>query len=88
MRLIPAPALVIAATFGLATPLLAQSAPPANALPLSRIIATVEANNNVRNFTEIEWDDDGYWEVKFRNDRGTPQRLRIDPVTAQPWRRR
>lgn len=67
---------------------LANDWPPANALPLSEIIATVEKNHNAARFQEVEWDDDGYWEMTFRNTDGRRQRLRIDPFTGEPWSRR
>lgn len=79
--------LVLAASF-LALPAAAQSLPPANALPLSQVIATVEKSQPVRVFTEVEWDDDGYWDIEFVNQNNRRTSVRIDPFSGEPWSRR
>ena len=84
MRLI---ATAVATAF-LALPAGAQSLPPQNALPLSQVIATVEKTQPVRSFTEIEWDDDGYWDIEFITDNNRRSSVRIDPVSGEPWSRR
>jgi uncharacterized iron-regulated membrane protein len=84
MRLLP----IAAAASLLALPALAQSLPPANGLPLSQVIATVEKTQPVRVFTEIEWDDDGYWDIEFINTDNRRSSLRIDPVSGEPFSRR
>lgn len=84
MRLLP----VALAMTSLAAPALAQSLPPANGLPLSQVIASVEKTQPVRVFTEIEWDDDGYWDIEFVNQDNRRASIRIDPVTGEPWSRR
>lgn len=72
----------------LASPALAQSLPPANGLPLSQIITGVEQTQPVRVFTEVEWDDDGYWDIEFVNQSNRRASVRIDPVSGEPWSRR
>ncbi len=84
MRLLP----VALAMTSLAAPALAQSLPPANGLPLSQVIASVEKTQPVRVFTEIEWDDDGYRDIEFVNQDNRRASIRIDPVTGEPWSRR
>ena len=84
MRILP---LALAAGC-LALPAAAQNLPPANALPLSQVIAAVEKTQPVRVFTEVEWDDDGYWDIEFVNTDNRRASLRIDPLTAEPWSRR
>ncbi len=84
MRVLP---LALAATF-LALPAAAQRLPPANALPLSQVIAAVEKSQPVRVFTEVEWDDDGYWDVEFVATDNRRTSVRIDPFTAEPLTRR
>lgn len=71
-----------------ALPAMAQSLPPANALPLSQVIANVEKSQPVRSFSEIEWDDDGYWDIEFVNTNNRRSSVRMDPVTGEPWVRR
>lgn len=77
-----------AAALLLASPVLAQNVPPANGLPLSQIIAGVEKAQPVRVFTEVEWDDDGYWDMEFINQNNRRQSVRIDPFSGEPWSRR
>lgn len=72
----------------LTTPALAQAVPPANAMPLSALLATVEKAQPVRGFLEVEWEDEGYWDVKFVNPDNRRVRLRLDPITAEAWSRR
>lgn len=65
-----------------AAPVLAQSAPPAGSLPLSQIVAALEATEGFSHFDEIEWDDDGYWEIEYLTTDGRKIEVRIDPVTG------
>lgn len=73
----------------LALPAMGQNLPPANGLPLSEVIATVEKTQPVRVFTELEWDDDGYWDIEFINSTNNRRSsVRIDPFSGEPWSRR
>ena len=84
----PAPAVVIAAALAVAAPASAQMLPPQDALPLSRIVATVEAMDEVATVLEVDWDDDGYWDVEFVDTDNRRSSMRIDPITGGPWSRR
>ncbi|WP_299130785.1 PepSY domain-containing protein [uncultured Amaricoccus sp.] len=84
MRIVP---LAFAATLT-ALPAAAQNLPPANSLPLSEVVAKVEKTQPVRVFTEIEWEDDGYWDFDFINTDNRRARIRIDPFSGEPWSRR
>ncbi|MBP7000945.1 PepSY domain-containing protein [Amaricoccus sp.] len=74
----------------LATPALAQVLPPADALPLSQIVARVEALPDVARVLEVDWDDDGYWEAETIDAANRVREIRIDPRTGAeiPHRRR
>lgn len=66
--------------------------PPTDAKPLSQILQTIEQREDFGHFDEIEWDDDGYWEVEYISKSRSRVRLNVDPVTgeAEPasrWRR-
>ncbi len=66
--------------------------PPADAKALSQILQTIEQREDFGHFDEIEWDDDGYWEVEYVSKSRSRVRLNVDPVTgeAEPasrWRR-
>ncbi len=77
----------LAGLIALAAPVaFAQNRPPENALPLSQIVTALEAGG-AQAFSEIEWDDDGYWEVEYWNAEGNRVEVRIDPLTGQPRNR-
>nr|WP_111298654.1 PepSY domain-containing protein [Paracoccus saliphilus] len=63
----------------------AQDMPPADALPLSEILAKAEADlgGDLGHFSEIEWDDDGYYEVEYQNAEDREVSLRLDPMTGE-----
>lgn len=68
----------------MAAPSLALAAPPPpDAKPLSEIIRSIEAQGDVRYFDEIEWDDNGYWEIEYLRADGSKVKIRVDPVTGQ-----
>ncbi len=81
-------AVATAAIVALAAPASAQRVPPAGALPLSQIIAGVEKTQPVSSFRDVEWDDDGYWDIEFVNTQNRAASIRIDPMTGEPWTRR
>ncbi len=64
----------------------ADTPPPADALPLSEIIASVEAAHDVAWIDEVDWDDDGYWEVEVYLASGGKLELRLDPLTGEVLR--
>lgn len=63
-------------------PLPALAAPPADARPLSEIVAGIEASGDVAWFEEVEWDDDGYWEIEYRRPDGAKVEIKVDPLTG------
>ena len=69
-------------------PIGAIASPPSDALPLSRIVAALEASGEVERFREIEWDNAGFWEVEYFRPDGARVELRLDPLvlpaTAEP----
>jgi hypothetical protein len=79
-----------AAALAVAAPASAQMLPPEGAIPLSQIVAQVEAMDEVATILEVDWDDDGYWDVEFVDATSRSGKLRIDPVTGEelPRRRR
>lgn len=66
-----------------AAPALADRQPPQQALPLSEIVTGLENQYDIAWIDEIEWDDDGYWEVEFYARDGSKVELKIDPVTGE-----
>jgi hypothetical protein len=55
-------------------------------MPLSEILRTLEASGNIAYFDEIEWDDDGYWEIEYVRRDGGKTEIKVDPVTGQQRR--
>jgi hypothetical protein len=62
------------------------ASPPSNAKPLSEIIKALEDSGNVAYFDEIEWDDDGAWEIEYYRPDGSKVEVKIDPVSGEPRR--
>lgn len=61
-------------------------APPQNAKPLSEILRTLEQQGDVAYFDEVEWDDDGYWEVEYITTGGQKREIKVDPVSGETKR--
>jgi hypothetical protein len=74
------------AVLALTLPMSVEAAPPNDARPLSEIIASIEATGDIAWFDEIEWDDDGYWEIEYYRPDGAKVEMKIDPVSGQPHR--
>jgi hypothetical protein len=67
----------------LSASVLAGSPPPTDALPLSQIIQTLEQRGDVAYFGDIEWEDDGYWEIEYITRDGQKREVKVDPVSGQ-----
>ncbi|MGL4414981.1 PepSY domain-containing protein [Roseinatronobacter monicus] len=67
-----------------AGPALADRTPPAKALALSEIVAALESQYDIHFIDDIDWDDNGYWDVEFFTRDGAKVDLKIDPVTGRP----
>lgn len=65
-----------------ATPALADR-PPADALPLSQILQMVEQEHSVDYVKEVDWDDDGYWEIEYVRQGGGEVEIKVDPQTGR-----
>ena len=65
-------------------PALADGPPPPDAMPLSQIVQMLEQQGDVAYFKEIDWDDDGYWEIEYVTTNGGEREITVDPVTGQP----
>lgn len=60
-------------------------APPAGAMKLSEVIAALEARvgADLAHVEDVDWDDDGYWEIEYRTASGSETEVKLDPVTGQ-----
>lgn len=59
-------------------------APPPNARPLSEIVAMVEKRDGFRYIDEVDWDEDGFWEVTYYTADRAKVEIRYDPVSGDP----
>ena len=75
-------ALLVSASFAIA-----QDKPPpvprADALKLSAIIGTVEQRDGFHYVSEVEWNDDGYYDVIYFTTDKAKVEMKIDAVTGK-----
>ncbi|USG61863.1 PepSY domain-containing protein [Sneathiella marina] len=71
---------VAATTFSFSA--LASSVPPANSMALSDVLQSVERQFSPTYIDEVNWDDDGYWEVEYVDQYGSKREIKIDPITG------
>jgi hypothetical protein len=64
----------------------AAAAPPDDALPLSQILERFEAETEFAYFDEVEWDNDGYWEIEYYRTDGAKVEVDVDPRTGEASR--
>jgi len=81
-------ALSLAVLFA-STPLLAQmtnenAVPPENAMKASAIIAKIEARADFRYLDELDWDDEGYYDIIYFTKDKAKVEMKINPVTGEP----
>ena len=60
------------------------SVPPEKAIKLSEIIAKVEQRDQFRYISEVDWDEEGYYDVIYFTSDKAKVEIKIDPVTGQP----
>lgn len=75
---------LIALSALLLLPAAALAQPPADAMPLSQIIASIEGEADFGYIKEVDWDDDGYWEIEYYRADGAKVEVDIDPVSGEP----
>ena len=83
---------ILAAALGagllLSGPALAdQDRPPAGSLPASEVLRQLEQRPDYASLHEMEWDDDGYWEIEYVTREGSKRTIRLDPRTGAPRQR-
>lgn len=59
----------------------ALAAPP-EGTKLSEIIAKIEQGSDVLYIDEIDWDDDGYYEIEYMTKAGAKVEIKINPKTG------
>jgi hypothetical protein len=63
------------------------SIPPEKAVKLSEIIAKIEQRDGFRYLSDIEWDEDGTYNITYYTSDNAKVELKIDAATGQakPW---
>lgn len=69
------------------SPVVAQDAPspmpPESAMKLSEILAKVEARDQFRYVSEIDWDEEAYYDIVYFTSDKAKVEIKIDPATGQ-----
>jgi len=62
----------------------APAVPPENSIKLSEIIAKVEKRPQFRYVGQIDWDQDGYYDITYYTTDKAKVEIKIDPKTGEP----
>ena len=76
-------AMALAATAAVALSQVRGERPPADGMPLPALLTEIQTRENVAWFDEVNWDDDGYWEIEFGRADGGRVEIRVDPVSGK-----
>lgn len=72
----------------LAAPAWAQTQPPPippeQSMKLSEIVAKVEQRDQFRYIDEIDWDEEGYYDITYYTADKAKVEIKIDPVSGEP----
>ncbi|MDN5926993.1 MAG: PepSY domain-containing protein [Hyphomicrobiales bacterium] len=58
--------------------------PPQNSKKLSQLVASVEQRDKFQYVKDIEWDDDGYYQITYYTSDKAKVEIKLDPVSGQP----
>jgi hypothetical protein len=80
--------LAVTAAILYCSPALAQEtpvpAPPQNAMKLSAILAKVEQRDDFRYVDDVEWNEEGYYDVTYFTTDKAKVEMKFNPVTGEP----
>ena len=62
----------------------APPVPPQNGMKLSQLIAKVEQRDKFQYVKEIEWEQEGYYDVTYYTTDKAKVEIKLDPVSGQP----
>jgi hypothetical protein len=58
--------------------------PPQNGMKLSQLIAKVEGRDKFQYIKDVEWEQEGYYEVTYYTTDKAKVEIKLDPVSGQP----
>ena len=58
--------------------------PPQNGMKLSQLVAKVEQREKFQYIKEIEWEEEGYYDVTYYTTDKAKVEIKLDPVSGQP----
>jgi hypothetical protein len=61
-----------------------RAVPPQDGMKLSEIIAKIEARDKFQYIKEIDWDDEGYYQVDYYTTDKAKVEMKLNPVTGEP----
>jgi hypothetical protein len=82
-RIVTACALAVLVTVGIAAAQDAPPVPPQNAMKLSAIVAAVEGRDSFHYVSQVEWNDEGYYDVVYFTTDKARVELKVDAVTGK-----
>lgn len=62
----------------------APTTPQENAMKLSEIVAKIEKRPQFRYVGEIDWDQDGFYDITYYTTDKAKVEMKIDPKTGEP----
>jgi hypothetical protein len=62
----------------------APSNPPQKSMKLSQLIAQVEQRDKFQYVKDIEWEEEGYYDVIYYTTDKAKVEVKLDPVSGQP----
>jgi len=77
-------AVVFASTAVLAQITNETAVPPKNAMKASEIVAKIEARADFQYLDELDWDDEGYYDIVYFTRDKAKVEIKINPATGEP----
>jgi hypothetical protein len=61
-----------------------HAVPPQNSMKLSQLIAKVEQRDHFQYVSEIEWSEDGYYDITYYTSDKAKVEIKVDPISGLP----
>lgn len=64
-------------------PLPVLAAPPADSMPVSKILQGIEQRADFGYVKEVDWDDDGHYDIEYVTKDGAEVEIEVSPRTGE-----